>query len=370
MKKVLYVLNNMNIGGTEKAFLNLVDTMSPEEYDLTLMLLEKDGGFLAFVPEWVHIENIKNHEKVKKEILDPPLQIAKSYMKKGKFIDSVGLLLTHIWSKITGNRTLYYRWVLRKSNLLEYYDEAVAYCGPFDLLTVYVLYFVNAKRKIQWIHFDVSKFSFNLELAKRLYPRFDQIKVVSDEARMKLVKAIPSIKNITRTSFNVVSEKKCVELSLLGSGFQDSFQGIRIVTVGRLSQEKGQDIIPNVASLISQKCDDFCWYLIGEGNLKSKIEKEIEQYGVKEKVVFLGVQVNPYPFLKDTDLYVQTSLHEGYCITLAEARAFKLPIVSTACAGAHDQLDGRPHSLIVERQAEQIAEAIIKLLIETGKVKV
>ena len=80
----------------------------------------------------------------------------------------------------------------------------------------------------------MSKFSFNLELAKRLYPRFDQIKVVSDEARMKLVKAIPSIKNITRTSFNVVSEKKCVELSLLGSGFQDSFQGIRIVTVETL----------------------------------------------------------------------------------------------------------------------------------------
>ena len=360
----------MNIGGTEKAFLNLVDTMSPEEYDLTLILLEKEGGFLSFVPEWVHIKTINNHEKVKREILEPPLQIIKSYIKMGKFIDSFGILLTHIWSKISGNRTLYYRWVLRESNLLEHYDEAVAYCGPFDLLTVYVLFCVKSKRKIQWIHFDVSKFSFNQKLAKRLYPRFDQIKVVSDEARKELVKIIPSIKNITRTSFNIVSENKCVELSLSGSGFQDSFQGIRIVTVGRLSQEKGQDIIPNVAAIISQKYDDFCWYLIGDGNWKSKIEKEIEHYGVKEKVVFLGTQVNPYPFLRDTDLYVQTSLHEGYCITLAEARVFNLPIVSTDCAGAHDQLDERPHSLIVERQAEQIAEAIIKLLIEMGKVKV
>lgn len=54
MKKVLFVLNNMNIGGTEKAFLNYVDTLPPEEYDVTLLLCEKSGGFLPYIPERVH----------------------------------------------------------------------------------------------------------------------------------------------------------------------------------------------------------------------------------------------------------------------------------------------------------------------------
>ena len=47
MKKILFVLNNMNIGGTEKACLNLLETLSPQEYEVTLMLLEKTGGYMS-----------------------------------------------------------------------------------------------------------------------------------------------------------------------------------------------------------------------------------------------------------------------------------------------------------------------------------
>lgn len=369
MKKILFVLNNMNIGGTEKAFLNLLDTMPCKDYEITLMLLEKTGGFLSMVPEWVHIETIDGYEKVRKEIMDPPLQVVKDAIKHFRFFDGIGIFFTHLWFKITDNRTLYYRWVLRGAKNREYYDEAVAYCGPFDLLTVYVLYYVKAKRKVQWIHFDVSNFSFNLRLGKKLYPRFHEVNVVSEEARRELVKLIPSIDRITKTSFNIVSEEKCVELAIAGTGFEDGFSGTRIVTVGRLSEEKGQDIIPYVAFLISKIYDNFRWYLIGDGKLKEKIEKEIDSYGMKDKVFFLGTQMNPYSFLREADLYVQTSVHEGYCITLAEAKVFHLPIVSTACAGAHDQLDGRPYSLIVERSPSEIAGAIVSLLREKDYIR-
>ena len=58
MKKVLFVLNNMNIGGTEKSLLNLIDTISPVKYDVTLLLLEKTGGFMEYVPSWVHVETM------------------------------------------------------------------------------------------------------------------------------------------------------------------------------------------------------------------------------------------------------------------------------------------------------------------------
>ena len=64
-KKVLFMLNDMNVGGTEKAFLNLVDTMSPEEYEVTLLLLRRWGGFLDAVPGWIKVVPFWNFQEDK-----------------------------------------------------------------------------------------------------------------------------------------------------------------------------------------------------------------------------------------------------------------------------------------------------------------
>lgn len=361
-KKLLFVLNDMNIGGTEKAFLNLVDEIPPEENDVTLLLLKKSGGFLDMVPEWVRVEEIPGYDEMKAEILDPPLPIVKKYLLSGKFLRGLALGLTHLFFKLTGNRVPYYRVVLRGMKKAEQYDTAIAYCGPFDFLSVYVLYCVKAARKVQWIHFDVSKFQFNTNTCKKMYRKFQQIYVVSEEARRELLKKLPEVEPICKTFLNVVSPKRCRELGAVGEGFTDGFSGKRIVTVGRLSAEKGQDIIPEVARKLRDAGVNFRWYLIGDGKLRKQIENMAAQYDLTEQIVLLGTQTNPYPFLKDADLYVQTSVHEGYCITLAEAKAFNLPIVSTDCAGAHEQLEGEENCFVVKREAQDIYLHIQKAL--------
>ena len=222
--------------------------------------------------------------------------------------------------------------------------------------------FCTSSEKIQWIHFDVSKFKFNTKICRKLYPKFDQINVVSNEAREQLIKKIPEIAEKTVTRPNVVSREQCRKMAEMGDGFTDDFAGIRIVTVGRLSEEKGQDIIPEVAAQLKKDGFNFRWYLVGDGKLRPTIEQKSEEYAVKENIVFLGTQANPYQFLKDADLYVQTSKHEGFCITLAEAKAFDLPIVSTDCAGAHEQLDGQKYCAVVKRNAAELYTVIAEHL--------
>ena len=358
MKKVLFVLNNMNIGGTEKAFLNYVDTLPPEEYDVTLLLCEKTGGFLSYIPERVHIKVMDDYASMKREIMDPPLRVAANYLRSGHICRAFGIAALHLIAKITDDRTLYYKYVLRKQREGDTYDAAIAYCGPFDFLTVYVLYFIRAFKKVQWIHFDVSKFHFNTKMCRSLYPQFDRICVVSDAAREQLLKKIPEISDKTITVPNVVSPDQCRKLAEAGGGFQDGFEGIRIVTVGRLSEEKGQDIIPPIAAKLKENGIRFRWYLVGDGKLRPVIEAQCRKCGVEEEIVFLGVQANPYPYLKEADIYVQTSKHEGFCITLAEAKAFDIPIISTDCAGAHEQLDERADCAVVKRDVSCIYEAI------------
>lgn len=362
MKKILFLLNNMNIGGTEKSFLNLLGTLSPEEYDVTLLLLEATGGFMEYIPSWVHVEVMSGYSAMRKEILEPPLTIVKQYIKAKKIIRAACLAFCHLLFKLTDDRTLYYRYVLKgKARIQEEYDAAIAYAGPFDFLTVYVLYGIQAKENVQWIHFDVSKFHFNTKMCRRLYPRFDQINVVSDEARKALLEKIPEIAPKTKTVLNTVSAEQCRALADMGHGFEDGYTPpcIRVVTVGRLSKEKGQDIIPEVASYLKNRGITFRWYLVGDGKLKPEIEQKCAEYGVSDEVIFLGTTPNPYPYLKQTDLYVQTSVHEGFCITLAEAKVFGLPIISTECAGAHEQLDGIANCHVVRREVPEICDAML-----------
>lgn len=367
MKKVLFLLNNMNIGGTEKSFLNLLETLSPEEYDVTLLLLEATGGFMEYIPSWVHVKTVPEYVEMKPEIMSPPISVAKRYFREHKAWRAVRLLVGHLLYKLTGDRTPYFRIVEKgKPRLHEEYDVAIAYAGPFDFLTVYVLYDIQAKEKIQWVHFDVRKIYLNTKMCRKLYPQFDQINVVSDEARRALLEKIPEIAPKTKTVLNVVSAKQCQLLAERGNGFEDNYMGIRIVTVGRLSREKGQDIVPEVAARLKEYGVEFRWYLVGDGKLKPEIEQKCTEYGVSDDVVFLGTTPNPYPYLKQADLYVQTSVHEGFCITLAEAKVFGLPIISTDCAGAHEQLDGIDNCHVTQRQADDMCNAV---LIEAARIK-
>lgn len=363
MKKILFLLNNMNIGGTEKSFLNLLGTLSPEEYDVTLLLLEATGGFMEYIPSWVHVEVMSGYSEMRKEILEPPLEIAKHYIKAKRIIRAACLAFCHLLFKLTNDRTLYYRYVLKgKARIQEAYDVAIAYAEPFDFLTVYVLYDIQAKEKLQWVHFDVSKFHFNTKMCRRLYTRFNQINVVSEEARKALLEKIPEIAHKTKTVLNIVSAEQCRALADMGRGFEDRGiprGGIRIVTVGRLSKEKGQDIIPEVVAYLKNHGIAFRWYLVGDGKLRPEIERKCAKYGVSDDVVFLGTMPNPYPYLKQADLYVQTSVHEGFCITLAEAKVFGLPIISTDCAGAHEQLDGVANCHVVRREVSEICNAML-----------
>lgn len=361
-KRVLFVLNNMNIGGTEKACLNMLDTLSPDEYDVTLLLLEESGGYMEYIPSHVRVETIDGYHRMKPEIMDPPLRIVKGYMRAGKVVKASCLAVTHLFFKLTGNRTPYYRYVLKDTGHKSGYDVAIAYAGPFDFLSVYVAYHVSAVEKIQWIHFDISKFHFNRDTVKRLYRRFQKIHVVSDEAKTQFLKVMPEMADRTSTYHNVVSAKKCRELAEEGTGFDDDWSGTRVVTIGRLSKEKGQDMVPAVAQRLREAGISFRWYLIGDGNLRPRLEKEIRENGLEDTVILLGTKANPYPYLKQADVYVQTSVHEGFCITLAEAKVFDLPIIATDFAGAHEQLDGRANCCVIKRDAEEMVQAILKVM--------
>jgi glycosyltransferase involved in cell wall biosynthesis len=362
-KKILFMVINMNIGGTEKALLNMINEMPKDKYDITILMLEKYGGFLESIPNWVNIKYFHGYKNVKGTINNPPLQTIKEALKNKKILHALFLLVLNLLSKFSKERSCLYRYLLRNYPIdSTKYDVAVAYAGPMDFISYFVIEKVKAKKKVQWIHFDITKIGFNLKFANKNYIKFSNIFVVSKKGKEQLATKIPKLRDKIDCLYNIISPHHITELANKGLGFTDSFTGLRILTVGRLSKEKGQDLcIPVLAKLIKEGYN-LKWYCIGEGSARTEYEKLIQQYNLEKDFILLGQNQNPYPFMKECDIYVQSSRHEGYCITLAEAKCFNKSIITTNFNGAKDQIRNEHNGLIVNFEEYELFSAIKNIL--------
>jgi glycosyltransferase involved in cell wall biosynthesis len=362
-KKIIFMLINMNIGGTEKALLNMLSEIPNEKYEVTLLLLEEFGGFLNSIPKNVQIEYLKGYKKIKKNLNHSPQQIVQGLLKSGNILKACKVTFLYVLTKILKDSSIYLRSIVKEIDSLEKeYDIAVAYAGPMDFISYFVINKIKSKKKVQWIHFDVTKIGFNKRFAARIYGKFDQIFVVSKDGRNKLVSLIPGIKEKTDTFFNLILPESLEKLANEGTGFKDDFKGIRILTVGRLTKEKGQDLTIHVLAKLKRDGYNVRWYCIGDGNARNEYEGLIKKFGLEEDFVLLGTYPNPYPFMKQCDIYVQPSRHEGYCITLSEARYFHKPIISTNFTGASEQIIDKETGLIVNYNDREMFSALKQLL--------
>ena len=363
MKKILFMCINMNIGGTEKALLTMLNEMDRSKYEITLLMLEEYGGFLNQIPDGIKVMYLKEYKALKKFINDPPQLLAKELIKNRKVIGGLSLLVIYIISKLMKDISIYYKYILRNVDTLnEEYDIAIAYAGPMDFISYFVINKIKSKKRVQWIHFDITKIGFNINFAKRIYDKFDKVFVVSNEGKDKLINFLPSLKDKTEVFFNIISCKMIEKMSYEGEGFSDDFDGTRILTVGRLSKEKGQDLIIPVLKKLKENGYKVRWYCIGDGPARKEYEKLVDELNIKDDFIFLGSKLNPYTYMKECNIYVQPSKHEGYCITLGEARCFNNPIVTTNFTGANEQIVNENTGLVCEISEEGIYRAIKKLL--------
>lgn len=349
MKKILFMVSSMNIGGVEKSLLSLLSIIPREEYEVTVLLLNKSGGFLNHIPSWVKAEEATWFKDIKPIIMEAPQVTLKNYIKKKKYIDGILFTFSYFIDKHFKNRYFYYKNILRSIPMKEQeYDVAIAYAGPTEIIDSYITHKVKSKKKIGWIHFDVSKHEINTNLYLKLFSKMDKVFIVSKEGKAKFDEEFPFIANKTEVFENIVSKELIRDMACEKVDFDGDFEGIKIVTVGRLSVEKGQDL--GIKTLARLKKDGYKvrWYCVGEGNSRAEYESIIKEHRLQDDFILLGAKTNPYPYMKMADIYVQTSRHEGYCLTLAEAKVLNKTIITTNFTGANEQIENGITGFIVE----------------------
>nr|WP_249316976.1 glycosyltransferase [Bacillus sp. FJAT-50079] len=148
----------------------------------------------------------------------------------------------------------------------------------------------------------------------------------------------------------------------IGRSYEDNFEGIRILTIGRLAHQKGYDIAVDACKKLKSKGIKFKWYALGKGPLEDDIKAKIKENNLIDDFILLGVKANPYPYIRDANIYVQTSRFEGFGLAIAEARMLNIPVVTTRFDAVYNQMLEGKNGIVVDMDAEAVCEGILKLI--------
>lgn len=360
--KLIFFLINMNLGGTEKSFLNLVDAL-PKDYEIDLLLLEEKGELLKYLPKNVNVKIIENHKKINEFIKYGCPVFALRELMRGRFVSFYKNAQTYFLYKFNKIQNPYHGILNLIKEQNDEYDYAVAWACPHNFISYYSLNCIKAKKKYQWIHFDIEKIYFDKRFAKNYFPGFDRIFCVSKQVKQNLIQQIPDeLKNNTEVYHNIINYKEIRNKSFEYKA-DYHLDKINILTVGRLTREKGHLEFLTVIEKLKNDDLNFQWTIIGDGKQRKKIEQIVAEKNLNDVVRLLGSKENPYPYFKDCDIYLQPSHYEGHAVTILEAKFFKNPILANHFAGIEDEIQNGYNGIICKPKTDDQYHELKKLIL-------
>ncbi|MFD0682128.1 MULTISPECIES: glycosyltransferase [unclassified Paenibacillus] len=359
-KKVLFVINNLSCGGAEKALISLLETMDYTEYEVDLFLFEHTGLFLGKIPDQVNL--LKEQREYR--YYDMPVKHAVlDCLKRGRVNMALSRIRAGYIYKTEKKRVRCQQRVwkyISKSlkNIDQSYDIAVGYLEKNPIY--FCIDKVKATKKIGFIHNDYDKLGMDPYLDQAYFEQLDHLVTVSEECGNILKKRFPMYERKVKIMYNIVSPAAIHNLSLEKTDISD--HTIKLVSVGRLNDQKGFTLAIEACRELVQNGYNVKWYVIGEGEERGKLEQLIEDNGLQGIFNLLGNKENPYPYIKAADIYVQPSRFEGKSIAVDEAKILHKPIVVTNFNTAKDQINDKENGLIVEMNPRSVFEGIKALI--------
>jgi glycosyltransferase involved in cell wall biosynthesis len=361
-KNLLFVINNLNCGGAEKALISLLETIDYSLYNVDLLLFKHEGLFFSKIPKQVNLLEEPSEYKY----FDMPIKTAiKDCIKRNQ----TGIALSRVFAgyifkteknAVRSEQRVWKHISKSMKSIDKRYDVAIGYLekGP--------IYFcvekVNAIKKIGFIHNDYDHLGMDPDIDAKYFDKLDHIVTVSEKCANVLKERFPFYKQKVEIMYNIVSPKIIRKMSLEKVEMDMKGEGTRIVSVGRLNYQKGFELAIDACKKLVKHGYEIKWYILGEGEERIKIEKLITENNLQGIFILLGIKKNPYPFVKESDIYVQPSRFEGKSIAIDEAKILHKPIVVTNFSTAKDQIKSKENGLIVDMDSESLFEGIRKLI--------
>jgi glycosyltransferase involved in cell wall biosynthesis len=301
MRKVMLVLPSLGAGGAERVMLTLADHLDKAAFNLDLVVLDGRGHFSGYSRPGVRVIDMGCR------------RVRQSWRK----------LIRFIWR----NRPHVVLSTLGHLNIL------MAMIKPLFPHTL----FIGRESNIPSLKLESFShpllFSF---LYRVLYPRFDivvcQSRCMQEDLRQSF--GVPSVK--LRVIHNPVDVKKVQSLADEGPN-PFPRRSRRILAVGRMEKQKQFHLLPDLLGRFRDE-EDVRLTILGDGSLRKRIESGFAEAGLQDRADLLGIQSNPFLFMKHADVLVLTSAHEGFPNVVLEANACGLPVVAFRCPGVTEEI--------------------------------
>lgn len=366
--KILFIIHRLDAGGAEKSLVSLLNSLPLDKFNVDLMAVDSAGIFRSQVPPEVNMIDAP------REVV---CQFARIFSKrfwhyatlKLCIVKIKGIIGDHIRGKRSQMRLCHIQYYNKiwKNIIPDYskeYDVAISY---IDGLNYFVIDHVKAKKKILWCHNDYNKLDYVPEYDRSYYEKAYKICTISELCKKSLIENFPQLKDKFEVVENISSAllinayAECMkEIEESGDGFIYDNR-FKIVSIGRLTEQKGFDYAIEATKILKERGLSFCWYIMGDGPMKYKLEELTKTNNVTDNIKFVGIRSNPYSYVKRADIFVMPSRYEGKSIALDEAKILCKPIVVTNYPSVGDAIENNKNGLIVDINPQSIAEGILKL---------
>lgn len=331
-------MSSLNGGGAEKALLTMLHHFDYSHFSVELCLISKCGIYLDEIPNEVKIIALYNNP-------------------------------TSLWAKIDYNFYSHCQIDLLERNRIrkkigKKYDAIISFCEGRSLkFHSYVT--DRTPNNITWVHTDIytnhytigKPFTIPHEL--KAYSAMQTIVFVSKDAQKQFERTFPKLKNINKqVIYNPIDRN----LILSYKKHIPPHSTFKIICIGGLRKVKAFDRAVRLASQLKSDNIDFQIDIIGEGNGRNELKSLIHQYSVNDKVSLLGFRNPPYRELATADLFLSTSIAEGFPLVHCEALCLGIPIVSTRCTGSQELLEDNKYGIIVEQNDKSIYQGVKNII--------
>lgn len=359
MKRIIFVNNNMKIGGVQKSLYNLLwELSSEEEYAITLLLFSKSGPYVDNLPKNITVLECPGLFKYLGISQAEAKNSPKEYVVRG--------LLATI-CRLFGRATVMKLMLMFQPKLSGCYEYAISFLHNgrekafYGGTQEYVLNCINARSKIAFLHCDYLRCGAHHTYNDKIMSKFDIITACSDGCRAAFEIEMPDLRDrcVTVTNCHNFSEikMKAAETPVI---YDKKY--INVVSVSRLSSEKGIERAIKAISYSIEKGIPVNYHIIGDGTMYDELDIIVKDLKLDNSVFFYGEQDNPYRYIKNADLLLISSYHEAAPMVIDEARCLGVPVLSTRTTSSFDMITLRECGWVCENTLHDLKEALYSVL--------
>lgn len=336
-KRVLFIDGPLGGGGAERVLIDILRNIDYERFDVDLAVICRGGVLMNEIPQHVNVIELWNGYSLSYKIA----------FRMSKWMHCNWLLSR----KMHGKK-------LRKD-----YDIEISFLEGMPL-KLGALRKTTAK-KATWVHADL--FAHRYEMSQfypgeeiEAYNKMDIVVNVSKDCEDAFCRRFPDCKSEKRVIYNPIDrskiERMANECAISGT---DGF--LTVITVGRLTRPKNPERLLQVAELARQEGLPVKFKWVGDGELKTSMERMRDEMGLHDMVEFTGFTTNPFPHIKAADMMMVTSDFEGFCLVICEAMCLGVPVISTRTAGPSEIIGDNEYGVLADLSAEALFEALKQL---------